>query len=130
MESVKPPGRRPSGTHEIFHYGPPPGNGRDIVQWGFCRSRGYQGMPYATDGLVGKLALQKGLISAAQLKEALAEQAALQKAGQKRPLGVIMVSRGWMKDEDLLDLLEEQKKVLAERSNYTQVAKEDFLFGQ
>jgi hypothetical protein len=87
-------------------------------------------MPYATDGLVGKLALQKGLISAAQLKECLAEQAALQKAGQKRPLGVIMVSRGLMKDEDLLDLLEEQRKVLAERSNYTQVRKEDFLFGQ
>ena len=87
-------------------------------------------MPYATDGLVGKLALQKGMISAAQLKDCLAEQAALQKAGQKRPLGVIMVGRGLMKDEDLLDLLEEQKRVLAERSNYTQVRKDDFLFGQ
>ncbi len=87
-------------------------------------------MPYTTDGLVGKLALQKGMISAAQLKECLAQQAALQKAGQKRPLGVIMVGRGLMKDEDLLGLLEEQRKVLSERSNYTQVAKEDFLFGQ
>ena len=87
-------------------------------------------MPYATDGLVGKLALQKGIISTLQLKECLAEQAALQKAGQKRPLGVIMVGRGFMKDEELLDLLEEQRKVLAERSNYTQVRKEDFLFGQ
>jgi hypothetical protein len=35
-----------------------------------------------------------------------------------------------MKDEDLLDLLEEQKKVLTERSNYTQVRRDDFLFGQ
>jgi hypothetical protein len=87
-------------------------------------------MPYSTDGLVGKLALQRGMISPGQLKECLAEQAALQKAGQKRPLGVIMVSRGLMKDEDLLDLLDEQKKVLTERSNYTQVAKEDRLFGQ
>ncbi|HVE41297.1 MAG TPA: protein kinase [Planctomycetota bacterium] len=87
-------------------------------------------MPYSTDGLVGKLALQKGMISAAQLKDCLAEQAALLKAGQKRPLGVIMVSRGLMKDEDLLDLLDEQKKVLTEKSNYTQVAKEDRLFGQ
>src|SRR5712691_8127780 len=98
-------------------------------EWGFSRG-GYQGMPYATDGLVGKLALQKGIISTLQLKECLAEQAALQKAGQKRPLGVIMVGRGFMKDEELLDLLEEQRKVLAERSNYTQVRKEDFLFGQ
>jgi tetratricopeptide (TPR) repeat protein len=87
-------------------------------------------MPYATDGLVGKLALQKGMISAGQLKDCLAEQAALQKAGQKRPLGVIMVGKGLMKDEDLLDLLEEQKRVLAERSNFTQVRKDDFLFGQ
>src|SRR5215831_15916889 len=89
-----------------------------------------QVMPYATDGLVGKLALQKGMVSAAQLKECLAEQAALLKAGQRRPLGVIMVSRGFMKDEDLLTLLEEQKKVLAERADFTQIAKEDFLFGQ
>src|SRR5579863_4144322 len=87
-------------------------------------------MPFTTDGLVGKLALQKGMITAPQLKECLAEQAASQKAGQKRPLGVIMVGRGLMKDEDLLDLLEVQRRVLAERSNYTQVAKEDFLFGQ
>src|SRR6185295_2477723 len=93
-------------------------------------SRRRTGMPFATDGLVGKLALQKGMITATQLKDCLAEQAALHKAGQKRPLGVIMVGRGYMKDEDLLGLLEEQKKVLAERSNYTQVAKEDFLFGQ
>ncbi|MBV8880029.1 MAG: hypothetical protein JO332_08705, partial [Planctomycetaceae bacterium] len=87
-------------------------------------------MPYATDGLVGKLALQKGMITAGQLKDCLVEQAALQKAGQKRPLGVIMVGRGLMTDEDLLGLLEEQKRVLAERSNYTQVRKDDFLFGQ
>jgi len=87
-------------------------------------------MPYATDGLVGKLALQKGMVSAAQLKECLAEQAALQKSGQKRPIGVIMVGRGLMKDEDLLTLLEEQRKVLAERANYAQIAREDFLFGQ
>jgi predicted Ser/Thr protein kinase len=87
-------------------------------------------MPYATDGLVGKLALQKGMITAGQLKDCLEEQAAHQKAGQKRPLGVIMVGRGLMKDEDLLDLLEEQKRVLAERSNFAQVRKEDFLFGQ
>ncbi|HZF00137.1 MAG TPA: protein kinase [Planctomycetota bacterium] len=87
-------------------------------------------MPYATDGLVGKLALQKGMITASQLKDCLAEQAALQKAGQKRPLGVIMVGKGLMNDEALLDLLEEQKRVLAERSNFTQVRRDDFLFGQ
>jgi len=87
-------------------------------------------MSTTTDGMVGKLALQKGKISADQLKDCLSEQAAFQKAGHKRPLGVIMVSRGLMTDGDLLDLLEEQKRVLAERSNYAQIRKEDFLFGQ
>ncbi|HUR38318.1 MAG TPA: protein kinase [Planctomycetota bacterium] len=87
-------------------------------------------MSYTTDGLVGKLALQKGKITPDQLKDCLSEQAAFQKAGHKRPLGVIMVSRGLMTDGDLLDLLEEQKRVLAERSNYAQIRKDDFLFGQ
>ncbi|HVE13943.1 MAG TPA: hypothetical protein VNI01_11150, partial [Elusimicrobiota bacterium] len=87
-------------------------------------------MSTTTDGMVGKLALQKGKISADQLKDCLSEQTAFQKAGHKRPLGVIMVSRGLMTDADLLDLLEEQKRVLAERSNYGQIRKEDFLFGQ
>jgi predicted Ser/Thr protein kinase len=87
-------------------------------------------MAYATDGLVGKLALQKGWINSAQLKEALAEQSTLQRTGQRRPLGVILVSRGALTDERLLDLLEEQRKLLAENAANTQVRKEDFLFGQ
>jgi len=87
-------------------------------------------MSYVADGLVGKLAVQKGFLTAAQLKECLAEQTAHEKAGRKRPLGVILVSRGFLKDEDLLELLEEQKRYLAERSNYAQVRKDDFLFGQ
>jgi len=87
-------------------------------------------MPYDTDGLVGKIALQKGYITPEQLKDCLAQQAILQKAGQRRPLGVILVSRGLLRDEDLLDLLEEQKRYLSERANYSQVKREDFLFGQ
>src|SRR5204862_4902685 len=131
MEHVKhraPPG--PRGSGQFFIHRRPRRGVRAVIITGVLKQEGYQGMPYATDGLVGKLALQKGIISAEQLKDCLAEQAALLKAGQKRPLGVIMVGRGHMKDEDLLDLLEEQRKVLAERSNYTQVRKEDFLFGQ
>ena len=49
-------------------------------------------MPYDTDGLVGKIALQKGLINPSQLKDCLAEQSAHQKAGHKRPVGIIMVT--------------------------------------
>ncbi len=87
-------------------------------------------MAYVADGLVGKLAVQKGLLTAAQLKDCLAEQAAHEKAGQKRPLGIILVGRGFLKDEDLLELLEEQKRYLADQANYAHVRKEDFLFGQ
>ena len=87
-------------------------------------------MAYDTDGMIGKIALQKGLINPSQLKDCLGEQSAHRKAGHKRPLGVIMVARQLIKDEQLLDLLDEQKRYLAERANFTQVRKEDFLFGQ
>ncbi len=83
-----------------------------------------------TEGLVGRIALQKGMITPDQLKDCLAQQAVLRKAGQKRPLGVIMVSRGLLRDDDLIDLLEEQKRYLAERANYSRVRREDFLLGQ
>src|SRR5690349_17857699 len=130
MDQVKTRAPRPGRVGQFFIDGAPRRRGRAIIITREPEQEGYQGMPYSTDGLVGKLALQKGIISAEQLKDCLAEQAAHQKSGQKRPLGVIMVGKGLMKDEDLLGLLEEQKKVLAERSNYTQVRRDDFLFGQ
>ncbi len=87
-------------------------------------------MPYFTDGLVGKLALKKGWISAAQLNEALADQAAAEREGSKRPLGVLLVNRGALSEERLVELLEEQKRVLEARSAEAKVRKEDHLFGQ
>ena len=87
-------------------------------------------MAHEQDGLVGRIALQKGVITEDQLKDCLAHQAALQKAGQKRALGVIMVSRGLLQDADILDLLEDQKRQAAERANYADVRREDFQSGQ
>ncbi|HYE99702.1 MAG TPA: protein kinase, partial [Planctomycetota bacterium] len=87
-------------------------------------------MPYATDGLVGKLALQRGWITSAQLKDALSEQAAGEKVGPRKPLGVILVARGHLTDEKLLDLLEEQRRLLAEQSAGVQGKKDEALFGQ
>jgi tetratricopeptide (TPR) repeat protein/predicted Ser/Thr protein kinase len=87
-------------------------------------------MPYATDGLVGKLALQKGWINADQLKDALAEQEGSERGGARRPLGVLLVSRGALSEERLVALLEEQKKVLEAAAADARLRREDHLFGQ
>ncbi len=87
-------------------------------------------MPHETDALVGRLALEKGFLTPGQLQECLAEQAEREKSGVTRPLGVIMVSRGMLQDAQLLELLEEQKKMLAERSETAHARKEDAFFGQ
>ncbi|HEX7896808.1 MAG TPA: protein kinase [Planctomycetota bacterium] len=87
-------------------------------------------MPYVTDGLVGKLALQKGWISAEQLKEALAEQSATEREGVRKPLGVILVAKAGLSEERLVELLHEQKRLLEIRAGETAERREDHLFGQ
>ncbi len=87
-------------------------------------------MSLDTESLVGKIAVQKGLITPDQLRDCLAQQAILDKVGQKRPLGVIMASRGLLKDEDLVDLLEEQKRVKAGLADHPRLRRQDFLSGQ
>ena len=56
--------------------------------------------------------------------------AAAGKAGPRKPLGVILVARGLLTDEKLLDLLEEQRRLLAEQAAGVQSKKDDALFGQ
>src|SRR5688572_20893618 len=87
-------------------------------------------MPNVTDSLVGKLALQKGWISSEQLKDALAEQAAAERDGLRKPLGVILVSKAGLSEERLVDLLQEQKRLLEARAGETAERREDHLFGQ
>ena len=87
-------------------------------------------MPYVTDGLVGKLALQRGWISSEQLKAALAEQTASEREGVRKPLGVILVSKAGLSEERLVELLQEQKRLLELRAGETADRREDHLFGQ
>src|SRR5262245_41624260 len=60
---------------------------------------------------LGKIAVQKGMITAAQLDEALKEQQLGVQRGRKKPrrLGVILSSLHFLNDLDVLTLLEEQE---------------------
>jgi predicted Ser/Thr protein kinase len=60
---------------------------------------------------LGKMAVQKGLITAAQLDEALREQQLGVQRGRKKPrrLGVILSSMHFLTDPEVLSLLEEQE---------------------
>ncbi len=67
---------------------------------------------------LGELALDRGLITAAQLKHALLEQARelVQRKKEARPLGAILVARGYVAQEAVDALLAEQ--VAAEMETY------------
>lgn len=62
--------------------------------------------------LLGSTAVRRGLITSAQLREALAEQAREAAANRHapRPLGVILVARGYLAEQQLLALLQEQRE--------------------
>jgi predicted Ser/Thr protein kinase len=83
----------------------------------------------ALDALLGRIALERGLLRPEQLREALAEQAREVGAGKARarPLGVILVARGFLTDEQLVALLEEQKSRLAAA---TTLHRQDEVFGK
>ncbi|HLF93455.1 MAG TPA: protein kinase, partial [Planctomycetota bacterium] len=66
----------------------------------------------STDGgqqlLLGKMLLERGLISPDQLREALADRARSMSSGTAKPLGIILVAKGFLSDEQLVGLLAEQ----------------------
>ena len=66
----------------------------------------------STDGgqqlLLGKTLLERGLITSEQLTEALAERARSMSSGAGKPLGVILVAKGYLSDTQLVTLLGEQ----------------------
>lgn len=76
------------------------------------------------DALLGRLAVEKGLISPAQLEESFREQ-------ERSPhtLGEILVRRG-MKEADLRGLLEEQERRVQALDDVQDMQKTEYLFGQ
>jgi formylglycine-generating enzyme required for sulfatase activity/tRNA A-37 threonylcarbamoyl transferase component Bud32 len=60
------------------------------------------------DLLLGKLALDRGVVTPEQLEECLRERDSLFARGMKPLLGKILIERGYLKTEDLFELLQEQ----------------------
>jgi hypothetical protein len=66
--------------------------------------------------LLGDLAIELGLVTAQQLRSALEDQAQDQtRFGFVRQLGTILVTRGWLTNSQLMDLLREQSMRRARR---------------
>jgi len=78
-----------------------------------------------TDGmdpelLLGNMALQARLISPDQLRIALGDQARdLDQGKAPRQLGVILLARGWLSEDQVMDLLREQAERRARRKSGT-----------
>src|SRR5258706_7047229 len=79
-----------------------------------------------SDFLIGRIALERGLVSVDQLAEALNDQKG-QPAGS---LGVTLLRKGLIKQRDLDVLLEEQKRRLADALDLSDPKLEDALLGR
>lgn len=79
------------------------------------------------DLLLGQIALQWGLVKSNQLKECLTLQ-----AGQprRRPIGALLVDSDFISEEQLVRLIEEQRRRMKAYSAYAAARKEDLLFGK
>jgi serine/threonine protein kinase/Flp pilus assembly protein TadD len=79
-----------------------------------------------SDFLIGRIALERGLISVDQLAECLNDQ----KASSASTLGAVMLRKGLIKQRDLDTLLDEQKKRLANALDLSDPKLEDALLGR
>lgn len=79
-----------------------------------------------SDFLIGRIALERGLLSVDQLAECLNDQ----KAASGGSLGTIMLRKGLIKQRDLDVLLEEQKRRLADALDLSDPKLEDALLGR
>ena len=82
-----------------------------------------------TDILIGRIALERGLITSEQLVDVLRTQAEAP-VGEVQPIGRLLLDRGFIKQEELDELLEEQKRRLSEAFEITDLKLEDQLLGR
>ena len=92
------------------------------------------------DLLLGQLAIEKGLLTQAQLSEVMKDQqdgkvdpnATVSPSTNKsgRPLGTLLLAKGLIKEQDLVALLEEQNRRLESVKNVQKMQKVEYLFGQ
>ncbi|MBI3099420.1 MAG: hypothetical protein HYY93_14510 [Planctomycetes bacterium] len=79
------------------------------------------------DVLFGKIAIQMGVVTQAQMDECISAQAA---TDPPKPLGEILYQKGYVTFEQLTQILETQRRNLAELEPNTRLKKEDVLFGR
>ncbi len=79
------------------------------------------------DLLIGQIALEKGLITQAQLQEAVQEQS---RSPQPRPIGSILLGKKFLDDRQLASVIDEQQRRMSQPADYTEARKEDVLFGK
>jgi predicted RNA-binding Zn-ribbon protein involved in translation (DUF1610 family) len=91
------------------------------------------------DLLLGQLAVEKGFVTKAQLADVMKEQqgdgqsdpnATTNASNTTRPLGTLLLSKGLLKEQDLVALLEEQSRRLESVKNVQKMQKVEYLFGQ
>ena len=77
--------------------------------------------------LVGQIALDLGFITQQQLNVCLDFQAGVD---HPQPIGSLLVAKGYLTDKQLLDIMDEQQKRLGQKNKYSEVRREDGLFGK
>jgi predicted RNA-binding Zn-ribbon protein involved in translation (DUF1610 family) len=91
------------------------------------------------DLLLGQIAVEKGFLTKAQLAEVMKEQqggasndpnATVNPSASGRPLGTLLLSKGILKEQDLVALLEEQNRRVEAIRNCQKLQKVEYLFGQ
>ena len=92
------------------------------------------------DLLLGQIAVEKGFLTKAQLAEVMKEQsggtastdpdATVNPSKGTRPLGTLLMSKGYLKEQELVALLEEQSRRLEAIKNCQKLQKVEYLFGQ
>jgi predicted RNA-binding Zn-ribbon protein involved in translation (DUF1610 family) len=81
------------------------------------------------DALLGRIAVEKGLVSEAQLKECVRDQMAAP-PGTEKPLGVVLLAHGLIGQKQLEELLGEQNLRIRSLDAFQKQQRVEYLFGQ
>lgn len=79
------------------------------------------------DILFGKIAINAGMVSSEQVEDCIRQQ---EQMAEKKPLGMILIEKGFITEEQLTKIIEIQRKNLQERAIHSREKREDGLFGK
>ncbi|MBI5367572.1 MAG: hypothetical protein HZA54_11085, partial [Planctomycetes bacterium] len=79
------------------------------------------------DILFGKIAVNAGFVTEEQIDECVRLQETL---AEKKPLGLILMEKGYLTEDTLQEVVEAQRQNLQERAIHTREKREDSLFGR